>query len=77
MCFQPLNPKTFSLNAKGPQLSSGKNLHMSLCFSPVGDAMRGRARKFPALVNCTWTFELTNGIHKPRTKPIFMDVNPV
>lgn len=30
-----------------------KNLHMSLCFSPVGDAMRGRARKFPALVNCT------------------------
>ena len=32
----------------------GKNLHMSLCFSPVGDAMRNRARKFPALVNCTW-----------------------
>jgi len=30
-----------------------KNLHMSICFSPVGDAMRNRARKFPALVNCT------------------------
>merc|ERR1719272_2874629 len=30
-----------------------KNLHMSLCFSPVGDAMRNRARKFPALINCT------------------------
>jgi len=30
-----------------------KNLHMSLCFSPVGDAMRNRAKKFPALVNCT------------------------
>jgi len=30
-----------------------KNLHMSLCFSPVGDAMWSRARKFPALVNCT------------------------
>merc|ERR1719181_75594 len=30
-----------------------KNLHMSLCFSPVGDGMRSRARKFPALVNCT------------------------
>jgi dynein heavy chain len=30
-----------------------KNLHMSLCFSPVGDAFRNRARKFPALVNCT------------------------
>jgi len=30
-----------------------KNLHMSLCFSPVGDGFRNRARKFPALVNCT------------------------
>mmetsp|Transcript_146756 Transcript_146756/g.471049 ORF Transcript_146756/g.471049 Transcript_146756/m.471049 type:complete len:4209 (+) Transcript_146756:103-12729(+) len=30
-----------------------KNLHMALCFSPVGDAMRNRAKKFPALVNCT------------------------
>jgi len=29
------------------------NLHMSLCFSPVGDAFRTRARKFPALINCT------------------------
>ena len=26
---------------------------MTLCFSPVGDAFRGRVRKFPALVNCT------------------------
>jgi len=30
-----------------------KNLHMSLCFSPVGDSFRNRSRKFPALVNCT------------------------
>lgn len=30
-----------------------KNLHMSLCFSPVGDAFRNRAKKFPALVNST------------------------
>ncbi len=30
-----------------------KNLHMSLCFSPVGESMRARARKFPGLVNCT------------------------
>jgi len=30
-----------------------KNLHMALCFSPVGDAFRTRARKFPALINCT------------------------
>lgn len=30
-----------------------RNLHMALCFSPVGDAFRQRSRKFPALVNCT------------------------
>lgn len=30
-----------------------KNLHMSLCFSPVGESFRQRARKFPALVNNT------------------------
>jgi dynein heavy chain len=26
---------------------------MALCFSPVGESFRNRARKFPALVNCT------------------------
>lgn len=30
-----------------------KNLHMSMCFSPVGDAFRNRARKFPAIINCS------------------------
>jgi dynein heavy chain len=30
-----------------------ENLHVALCFSPVGDAFRTRAKKFPALVNCT------------------------
>ncbi len=30
-----------------------KNLHMALCFSPVGESFRNRAKKFPALVNCT------------------------
>jgi len=30
-----------------------KNLHCSLCFSPVGDDFRLRAAKFPAIVNCT------------------------
>lgn len=30
-----------------------KNLHMSICFSPVGEGFRSRARKFPAIVNCT------------------------
>jgi len=30
-----------------------RNLHMSLCFSPVGDDFRNRAKKFPAIINCT------------------------
>lgn len=30
-----------------------RNLHTVLAFSPVGDDMRNRAKKFPALVNCT------------------------
>jgi dynein heavy chain len=28
-------------------------LHPILCFSPVGDKFRVRARQFPALINCT------------------------
>lgn len=30
-----------------------KNLSMTLCFSPVGESFRNRARKFPAIVNST------------------------
>ncbi|XP_014229978.1 dynein beta chain, ciliary-like [Trichogramma pretiosum] len=30
-----------------------KQLKCVLCFSPVGDTLRKRARQFPALVNCT------------------------
>eukprot|EP00742_Colponemidia_sp_Colp-10_P004283 GILJ01004568.1.p1 GENE.GILJ01004568.1~~GILJ01004568.1.p1 ORF type:complete len:2868 (+),score=508.60 GILJ01004568.1:1-8604(+) len=29
-----------------------QNLHMVLCFSPVGDSFRNRCRQFPSLVNC-------------------------
>ena len=29
-----------------------KNLHIVLCFSPIGDAFRNRVRMFPSLVNC-------------------------
>ena len=32
---------------------SRKNLHIVLCFSPVGDLFRVRARKFPGLISCT------------------------
>ena len=32
---------------------SRKFLHLCLCFSPVGDKFRIRARQFPALINCT------------------------
>ncbi len=37
-----------------------KNLHIVLCFSPIGDALRNRIRMFPSLVNCCtidWFFE--------------------
>lgn len=30
-----------------------KNLHLGLCFSPVGDMFRVRARRFPGIINCT------------------------
>jgi len=32
---------------------SRENLHIVLCMSPVGDALRIRCRQFPSLINCT------------------------
>jgi len=53
-----------------------KNLHMTICFSPVGD-MRRRARQFPALVNCTvidwfhpWPYEALYGVAKQFLEPV-------
>ncbi|KAL8448487.1 hypothetical protein Emed_003748 [Eimeria media] len=46
-----------------------RNLHVVLCLSPVGEALRTRARKFPALVNCTvidwfqpWPYEALHSV---------------
>lgn len=36
-----------------------EKLHVVLCVSPVGDALRVRCRNFPSLINCTtidWFF---------------------
>ena len=48
-----------------------RNLHVVLAFSPVGDAFRTRARKFPAIVNCTvidwfqpWPFDALFSVGK-------------
>jgi dynein heavy chain len=30
-----------------------QNLHIVLCFSPIGEGLRDRIRNFPSLVNCT------------------------
>ena len=35
-----------------PPLQVRSKLHVVLCFSPVGDMFRHRARRFAALVNC-------------------------
>ncbi|ORY39399.1 hypothetical protein BCR33DRAFT_720231 [Rhizoclosmatium globosum] len=46
-----------------------KNLKVVLCFSPVGNTLRSRCRKFPAIVNCTiidwfheWPEEALNSV---------------
>jgi len=30
-----------------------QNLHIVICFSPIGDSLRNRCRDFPSLINCT------------------------
>ena len=50
---------------RGTDVQVRRNLHVVLCFSPVGDKFRIRARQFPALINCvaidwfhTWPSEV-------------------
>jgi dynein heavy chain len=54
-----------------------KNLHMSICFSPVGDDMRNRAKKFPALITCTvidwfqpWPFDALQSVAMKFLQPM-------
>ena len=50
-----------------------RNLHVVLCFSPVGEKFQVRARQFPALVSCltydyfhTWPQEVhSQTLHLP------------
>jgi len=50
-CRAQLCPSALHPPCLLPQVRS--NLHVVLCFSPVGDLFRQRARKFPALFSCT------------------------
>jgi len=34
-------------------LQDSQDLHVCLCFSPVGDGFHNQVRRFPAVVNCT------------------------
>ncbi len=43
------------------------NLHLILCFSPLGEAFRNRLRMFPSLVNCStidWFAEWPGSVQK-------------
>ena len=61
-----------------------RNLHMVLCFSPVGDAFRERLRKFPSLVNCCtidwfseWPEDALRSVASQFLKDIAMDSDAV
>jgi len=57
-----------------------KNLHIVLCFSPIGEALRNRIRNFPSLVNCTtidwfseWPPDALDSVAKKFLSEIEMD----
>jgi dynein heavy chain, axonemal len=57
-----------------------KNLHLCICFSPIGDSFRNRVRNFPSLVNCTtidwfseWPPDALESVAETFLKEIEMD----
>ncbi|RYG69831.1 hypothetical protein EON64_01755, partial [archaeon] len=61
-----------------------RNLHVVLAFSPVGDAFRTRARKFPAIVNCTvidwfqpWPYDALYSVGKKFMASVKLGSDPV
>ena len=59
-----------------------QNLHVVLCFSPVGDAFRERLRKFPSLVSCCtidvfqqWPADALGGVAQRFLERIEMDAD--
>jgi len=54
------------------------NLHIILCFSPIGEAFRERLRQFPSLVNCCtidWFREWPNDALEAVASKILADVD--
>jgi len=61
-----------------------RNLHVVLAFSPVGDAFRTRARKFPAIVNCTvidwfqpWPYDALFSVGKKFLTEVELGSDPI
>ncbi|CAF1257617.1 unnamed protein product, partial [Didymodactylos carnosus] len=57
-----------------------RNLKIVLCFSPVGSTLRIRARRFPALVNCTnidWFHEWPESALNSVAKKFIQDVESI
>lgn len=61
-----------------------KNLHIGLCFSPVGEAFRVRGRQFPGLINSTsidwfheWPEDALVGVAKKFLKDIALPTDEI
>ena len=57
-----------------------KNLHIVLCFSPIGESLRNKIRNFPSLVNCTtidwfseWPPDALDAVSKKFLQDVDMD----